>query len=75
MINAILLMIIRDQGFGLDAVLCISQLALVIIDFAFVDDTNIINAAKSVNTKEDLLSKQQQVVDTWEGILMATGEH
>ena len=75
MINAILLMIIWDQGFGLDEVLCISQLALVIIDFFFVDDTNIINAAKLVNTKEDLLSKHQQVVDTWEGILMATGEH
>ena len=75
MINAILLMIIRDQGFGLDAVLCISQLALVIIDFAFINDTDIINAAKSVNTKEDLLLKQQQVVDTWEGILMVSGEH
>ena len=75
MINAILLMIIRDQGFGLDAVLCISQLALVIIDFAFINDTDIINAAKSVNTKEDLLLKQQQVVDTWEGILMVSGEN
>ena len=51
-----------------------SQLALVIAGFVFVDDTVIINAAPSVNTLgEDLLKKQQHVVDTWEGTLRATG--
>ena len=49
-ISAILLTIMRDEGFCLNALSCLSQLALVIVGFAFVDDTDIINAAPSVNT-------------------------
>ena len=45
MISAILLTIMRDNGYGLDALSCLTQLALVIAGFAFVDDTDIINAA------------------------------
>lgn len=57
----------RDEGFGLDALSCLSQLTLVITRFAFVDNTDIINKAKSVNTTgEDLLKKQQNAFDTWE---------
>ena len=65
----------RYEGFGLNALSCLSQLALVIAGFAFVDDTDIINAAPSVNMiGEDLLTQQQQyVVDTWESTLRATG--
>ena len=64
----------RDNGYGLDALSCLTQLSLVIAGFAFVDDTDIINAGKSVDTTgEDLLIQQQQVVDTWEGSLNATG--
>ena len=57
MISAILLTIMRDQGFGLDTVSCPSQLVLVIAGFEFVDDTDI-NAASSVNTRGgDLLAQ------------------
>ena len=57
MISAVLLTIMRDQGFGLDAVSCPSQLVLVIAGFEFVDDTDI-NAASSVNTRGgDLLAQ------------------
>ena len=50
------------------ALSCLSQLALVIPGFVFVDDTDIINVAPSVNTTGEYLLKQQQnVVDTWEG--------
>ena len=75
MISTILLTIMRYEGFGLNALSCLSQLALVIAGFAFVDDTDIINAAPSVNMiGEDLLTQQQQyVVDTWESTLRATG--
>ena len=74
MISAILLTIMRDNGYGLDALSCLTQLSLVIAGFAFVDDTDIINAAKSVDTTgEDLLIQQQQVVDTWEDSLNAIG--
>ena len=57
-ISAILLTIMRDEGFGSNALSCLSQLALVITGFVFVDDTDIINAAPSVKTTgEDLLKK------------------
>ena len=46
------------QGLGLDAISCLSQLALVITGVAFVDDTDIINALSSVNTRgEDHLAQ------------------
>ena len=68
MISAILLTIMRDEGFSLNALSYLSQLALVISRFTFVDDTNIINADPSVNTTcEKLLQQQQRVIDTWEG--------
>ena len=60
LISAILLTIMRDQGFGLDTLSCMSSLALVIVGFAFVSDTNIINATKSVNIERENLLKQQQ---------------
>ena len=73
MISAILLAIMRDEGFGLNALSCLSELALVIAGFAFVDDIDIINVTPSVNTLgEELLHQQQRVVDTWEGTLSAT---
>ena len=65
MTSAILLKIMRDNGYGLDELSCFTQLSLVIVGFAFVDDTDIINATKSVDTTgEDLLIQQQKVMDT-----------
>ena len=73
MINAFLLTIMRGQSFELDIIACLSQLALVIVGFEFVDDTNIINVAKSLNTRgEEVLAQHQQEVDRWEGTLNAT---
>ena len=57
MISAILLTIMRDNGYGLDIISCLTQLSLLIAGFSFIDDTDIINAAKSVNMKVgDLLA-------------------
>ena len=49
-INAILLTIMQDEGFGLNTLFCLSPLALVIAGFTFVDDIDIINTSPSVNT-------------------------
>ena len=58
MIIFILLTIMHAQGFGLDAISCLSQLALVITGVVFVDDTDSINALSSVNTRgEDHLAQ------------------
>ena len=55
MVSAILLTIMCDPGFGLDAISYFSQLVLVIAGFLFADDTDIINTTKSVNIRgEDL---------------------
>ena len=50
MISVILLTIMRNEGFGLDVLSILFQLSLVIVGLDFVDDTDIIDAAKSVNT-------------------------
>ena len=58
MISVILLTNIRDDGCGLDVISFLSQLALVIAGFTFVDDTDIINTERLVNTTgEELLKK------------------
>lgn len=73
-ISVILLTIMRDEEYDLDTLSYLSQLALVVVSFVFVDDIDITNAAKSVNTSgEELLKQQQQVVNIWEGLLRAIG--
>ena len=74
MISALLLIIMINEGFGIDTLSCLSRLVLVIARFAFIDEMYIINAAKSVNTLgEDLIKHQQRVVGTCESTLRATG--
>ena len=48
-------------------------MAIVITRFLFVDDMEIINTGKSVNTKgEDLSQQNQRVVNIWESSLWST---
>ena len=64
----------KEEGFGLNVISCLSHLSIAIAGFAFVDDTDIINAANTLETiGEDLFDIQQTVIDTWEGALRATG--
>ena len=57
-ISAILLTIMWDEDFGLNALFYLYQPVLVITGFVFVDDTAIINEVPSVNTAwEDLFKK------------------
>ena len=49
-------------------------MTIVIAGFAFADDTDIVNAAKSANTKgEELLQQQQRLVNKQEDALRFTG--
>jgi hypothetical protein len=64
----------RNLGFGLNAVSSLSAVALSLVGFAFVDDTDLVNVASSVFTKgEDHLSNSQQCVGWWVSLLAATG--
>jgi hypothetical protein len=73
-ISAVLLSIMRDEGFGLNLLTAFSMMAIVIAGIAFVDDTDLLHAVTHPNMPGSLLIPQmQRVVDTWEGLLRATG--
>ena len=64
----------KEEGFVLNVISSLSHLSIAIAGFAFVDDTDIINATNTVETTgEDLLDQQQLVIYTWEGTLRETG--
>ena len=61
MMSAILLTIMKEEGFGLNVISCVSHLPIAIAGFAFVDDTDIINATNTVETtEEELFDKQKK---------------
>ena len=73
-ISSVLLTIMRNKGFGFSILSALSWQALIISAFAFVDDTDIIHAAVDPYTNpQQVLVEAQQAVNTWEGILRATG--
>jgi hypothetical protein len=64
----------RDSGYGLNFITATSSLAIVLAGFAFVNDTDLLHAAPHPATPAaTLVPQMQQVVDTWEGLLRATG--
>ena len=73
-ISSVLLSIMKMKGFGFSILSALALKALSIAGFAFVDDTDIVHAAN--NPREDpeaTLRKAQEAMNTWEGILRATG--
>ena len=73
-ISSVLLSIMRMKGFGFSVLSALALKALSIAGFAFVDDIDIIHAAKSPGEDPKVtLGKAQEAMDTWEGILRATG--
>jgi hypothetical protein len=73
-ISAVLLQVMRDSGFGLNFITALSSGVIVLAGFAFVDDTDLLHVAPhSLSTAADLIPQMQEVVDTWEGLLRATG--
>jgi hypothetical protein len=64
----------RNLVCGLNPVFSLSAVALSLVGYAFVDDTDLVNVALSVFTKgKDHLSNSQQCVDWWVSLLAATG--
>ena len=64
----------KQEGFGLNVISCLSHLSIVIAGFVFVDDTDVSNAENTVaTTGEDSFDQQQSVIETLEGALRATG--
>ena len=60
----------RDDGFGMDFESLITTVALLLVGFSFVDDTDLIQDGKD---RSEALSKSQDALDLWEQLLCATG--
>ena len=71
-IASVIIQAMRSKGFGYDTLSVISQRALTLVCFAFVDDADLIHANPDVPTAE-LLQEAQTMLSTWEGLLRATG--
>jgi hypothetical protein len=73
-IAALLIKAMKDQGYGYSAWSLIWQRAMLVVCFAFVDDTDLINAPHNldVNTNQRL-QETQEALTLWEGLLTATG--
>jgi len=64
----------KKAGFGYTTWTAISQKALEILCFAFVDDTDLIHNNDDPNvTTEQLIQEAQQALTTWEGLIKASG--
>jgi hypothetical protein len=73
-IGAVFLSVMRDSGFELNYITALSATSIVLAGFAFVDNTDLLHVAPHPSTPaETLIPQMQQVVDTWEGLLRATG--
>jgi len=73
-ITAILVDCMKGEGYGYEAWAPISQRAMTLVCFGFVDDTDLTlnNDAPGV-TSADLIDEAQLELSTWEGLLSATG--
>jgi len=73
-ISALLITLMRTKNYGISFLSCLSMTALVLIGFAFVDDTDLFHVAKDPYTlAEELLPQAQAMLLDWEGYLAATG--
>jgi hypothetical protein len=73
-ISAVLIAIMRRHGHGISIISPLTFIAIYVVCFAFVDDTDVVHGGKDVNTPgEEILTDMQSVVDRWEGSVQATG--
>jgi hypothetical protein len=64
----------KRAGHGVQLLSSLSNLALWIVCFAFVDGTDTMQTAWTVQqTREDVIQQLQPSVDQWEGLLRASG--
>ena len=64
----------KTAMFGFTILTALTVTSVAFVCYAFVDDTDVVHAAKDINTTgETILLEMQQCVDHWEGGLRATG--
>jgi hypothetical protein len=68
------LKVMRTEGFGTYFQACISGEAIRFIGYSFVDNTDLIQTAKSTHDNElEVTSEMQRAINMWEGAIRATG--
>lgn len=72
-ISAVLAQAMKDAGFGYSAWSAISQRAIKITCFAFVDDTDLIHSIDQELPTDQLVAETQKVLTLWEEMLRASG--
>ena len=73
-ISSPLIDMMREEGFSLDLWNTLSSMALQMVCFAFVDDTDLVNTLEDGNYDINLLIQNtQKAIDMWIGGLRATG--
>lgn len=73
-VSAILICMLEAAGFGLEILSAVSGLLVLANVLSFIDDADVIQAAKSVEqSAEDLFYSVQQAMDLWAGGVRATG--
>jgi len=73
-ITAVLVKCMQSEGYGFDAWSVISQRAMSLVCFGFIDDTDLIlNSTDPDVTCNDLVAMAQQALDTWEQLINVTG--
>ena len=73
-ISSVIIDAMKACGFGYKQWTVISKIAIELVSFAFVDDTDVIHANNDPNVStEQLIQEAQQAVYHWEGLIRATG--
>ena len=74
MVSTPLIAMMRTSNFGFKLVSALSLMAIHLVCYAFVDDTDVVHTCTDPNdTSDQLTQEMQDVVDHWEGGLRATG--
>lgn len=73
-VSSILILMMEAAGFGFECLSALSRRLITAQCFAFVDDTDAIEAAKDVNSSiEDIFPDVQAAAKLWSGGIQATG--
>ena len=74
LISTKIIRMMERAGHGVHLLTSITAVAISIVCFAFVDDTDTVHSGKTVQTSgEEVMEQFQEAVDRWEGGLTATG--
>jgi hypothetical protein len=74
LISTVIISAMKRAGHGVQLLSSISNLALWIVCFAFVDDADTVQTAQTVEqSSEDVIQQLQPAVDRWECLLRASG--